>query len=342
MGERKVLNKYYPPDFDPVKLRTLRDPSKVREKRKGPRLFNVRMMFPFTFCCNTCGDYVYIGTKFNSRVEKVQGEDYLGIAVWRFYGRCPNCRAEVAFKTDPQHADYILETGGKRNYQAYLDADILESQMKEKHMAELEGDSMKALEHKQFNTQQEIQTFEDLDEVRKMNKRLMSRDDTISEALQFLEERSTATVEADWTADEEAELEAVRPLLGVKRLAKEEEDDDDHEAAAAPRPQPAPSSSSAAAAGPAKLNDSNDNNGAAGASFAADNGPSIFSRISVVKRKAADSNSGGAAEGDEGVKRQKAADAVVSQGGGGDVCSSGGKGGKGLSELLGGYSDEDD
>jgi hypothetical protein len=73
MSERKVLNKYIPPDFDP---------SKIPEGGGGRRHNRtVRLMTPFTMRCNTCGDYIYRRKKFNARKETVRGEDYLGIKV---------------------------------------------------------------------------------------------------------------------------------------------------------------------------------------------------------------------------------------------------------------------
>ena len=67
----QVLNKYYPPDFDPAKL--------PRGKRPEHNSMKVRMMLPMSVQCQTCGTFMYKGTKFNMKKEDVDGETYLGI-----------------------------------------------------------------------------------------------------------------------------------------------------------------------------------------------------------------------------------------------------------------------
>ena len=116
-----MLNKYYPPDFDPAKL--------PRMKLTKDRQYKVRLMAPFHMRCKNCGNYIYKGTKFNAvkvranvasrrcfafhrrpaaaRVkhaaaacpqETALGETYLGMYIFRFYIRCPVCCTEITFK----------------------------------------------------------------------------------------------------------------------------------------------------------------------------------------------------------------------------------------------------
>merc|ERR1719323_188952 len=147
---------------------------------------NIRMMFPFTMVCDSCHEYNYTGTKFTARVEHIKAESYLGLKVYRFYGRCRHCWAEFTFKTDPKNSDYTMESGGKRTYEAWKDADMMEAQLKDEKQKEAEQDPMKALEQKSLDAQAEMQRLEDLDAIRTMNKRQGARDQTVEEALEFL------------------------------------------------------------------------------------------------------------------------------------------------------------
>ncbi|XP_019727826.1 coiled-coil domain-containing protein 94-like [Hippocampus comes] len=90
MSERKVLNKYYPPDFDPAKIPKLKLPK--------DRQYVVRLMAPFNMRCKTCGEYIYKGKKFNARKETVQNQLYMGLPIFRFYIKCTRCLAEITFK----------------------------------------------------------------------------------------------------------------------------------------------------------------------------------------------------------------------------------------------------
>ena len=114
MGERKVLNRYFPPDFDPLLV--------PKRKYDPYKQVEVRMMIPFSLQCIKCGEYMYRGKKFNSRKEDVIGDDYLGIKKYRFYIKCCVCNNEIAFKTDPKNQDYVCESGAWSAYFVFLAA----------------------------------------------------------------------------------------------------------------------------------------------------------------------------------------------------------------------------
>ena len=50
--------------------------------------------------------------------ETAEGESYLGLKIFRFYFRCPNCLAEITFKTDLENCDYQNEHGATRLFEA--------------------------------------------------------------------------------------------------------------------------------------------------------------------------------------------------------------------------------
>ncbi|PVU93680.1 hypothetical protein BB561_003104 [Smittium simulii] len=109
MSERKVLNKYFPPDFDPALIPRLR---LGRERQ-----YKVRLMAPFSMRCETCGHWIGAHTKFNARKETVVNEKFHNMEIYRFYIRCPTCAAEITFKTDPENLDYVCEKGASRNFE---------------------------------------------------------------------------------------------------------------------------------------------------------------------------------------------------------------------------------
>ena len=165
MGERKVLNKYIPADFDPKLV--------PRGKKPKDDLIPVRMMLPFTVQCSTCSSFMYRGRKFNSKKEAVKGSEgkYLGIQRFRFYIKCTACSRPITFLTDPQNADYEMESGGTRTYEVHKDR---AKQDKETELEEAKAeklDPMKALENRVLASQKEMADLDNLDEIKAMNLR---------------------------------------------------------------------------------------------------------------------------------------------------------------------------
>lgn len=111
MSERKAINKYYPPGFDPSQVQ------KVHKKKHGRASWpTVRLMVPFSLKCLKCNEYIGKSKKFNARKE-VTRETYLGIKIIHLHIRCPRCFNDLIFATDPQNADFKCVTGCKRNFE---------------------------------------------------------------------------------------------------------------------------------------------------------------------------------------------------------------------------------
>jgi len=258
MSERKVLNKYYPPDFDPS----------IIPRRKGPKNSQqvVRLMAPFSMRCNTCGEYIYKGKKFNARKETVQGEDYYGIKIFRFYIKCTLCSAEITFKTDPKNTDYEAELGASRNFEPWREERAVEEIDRLAKLEEEENNPMKALENRTVDSKREMDILDALQDIRARNAR-NERMDRSGEASQKFQNQENLTEEeiARQKAEEEDE-ELVRQVFsrvdapGTSAISQGEEDSngekksivvkrkvellEDDEADSAPSPSPSASTSS--------------------------------------------------------------------------------------------------
>ncbi|KAF9606190.1 hypothetical protein IFM89_023645 [Coptis chinensis] len=215
MGERKVLNKYFPPDFDPAKLPRRRQPKNQQIK--------VRMMLPMSIRCNTCGNYIYKGTKFNSRKEDVLGETYLGIQIFRFYFKCTKCSAELTMKTDPQNSDYVVESGATRNFEPWRAEDEAADKEQRKRDGEEMGDAMKSLENRTLDSKREMDILAALDEMKSMKSRHagVSADEMLEALKRTAEEKEKKLYEEDEAL--------VKALFQVPRTIIRRIDDDEIE-----------------------------------------------------------------------------------------------------------------
>lgn len=198
MSERKVLNKYYPPDFDASKL--------PRVKRDKNRQFTIRLMAPFNMRCKTCGEYIYRGKKFNARKEDVIGKTYLGIQIYRFYIKCTKCLAEITFLTDPENQDYEMENGAMRNFEcirlAEKQAEIEAKQAKEEEV----NNPMKILENRTRDSRREMALLETLEDLRELNAANLTVD---PKSLIDAEEEMKRRIEEQERAEDEAEIERI-------------------------------------------------------------------------------------------------------------------------------------
>jgi hypothetical protein len=228
MSERKVLTKYYPPDFDPAAIGRVRKP-----KDAGPRLQTVRLMAPFGMKCVTCGEYIYKGRKFNARKETTD-EKYYNIPVYRFYIRCTRCSAEITFKTDPKNMDYECEKGAKRNFEPWREAKLAEETEEERldrlEREEGEKDAMAELETKAMDAKTEMAIADSLDVIRTRNARI-ERSGTgatiVDVGLEKAQAERDEARKRQEEEDEEAAKQAFRAGTGesVRRLVVEEDDE---------------------------------------------------------------------------------------------------------------------
>ncbi|KAJ2695856.1 Pre-mRNA-splicing factor cwf16 [Coemansia sp. IMI 209128] len=161
MSERKVLNKYIPPDFDPAKIPRLR--------LGKSRQIKVRLMSPFSMRCETCGQWIGKGTKFNARKESVGGEKFHSIQIYRFYIRCQRCAAEITFKTDPENSNYEVEKGALRNFEPWREEQALKEEKEQTKVDEEENNPIKALENRTEQSRREMDIMDALDEIRTLN-----------------------------------------------------------------------------------------------------------------------------------------------------------------------------
>ncbi|KAJ2502516.1 Pre-mRNA-splicing factor cwf16 [Coemansia sp. RSA 1972] len=212
MSERKVLNKYYPPDFDPAKIPRLR--------LGKSRQIKVRLVAPFAMRCATCGQWIGKGTKFNARKELVPSESFHTIPIYRFYIRCQRCAAEITFKTDPANNNYVAEHGAQRNFEPWREQQAINEQAEEERKEE-ENNAMLKLESRTEQSRREMEVMDALDEVRVLNARGERAGD---DAVRVVREKAEREKRSREEEEEEEDEEEARRVFGSGRIKRVCED----------------------------------------------------------------------------------------------------------------------
>ncbi|CBQ68302.1 conserved hypothetical protein [Sporisorium reilianum SRZ2] len=114
------MGRYRPPDTDPrtTPFNATRHPlGKHARHLASHGVLTVRFELPFHVFCLSCSAHIAQGVRFNAQKQHVA--DYLSTKIWAFTCKCPHCSAKFEIRTDPQNAQYAVESGVKRQVQEW-------------------------------------------------------------------------------------------------------------------------------------------------------------------------------------------------------------------------------
>jgi len=121
MAERKAVNKYYPPEWDPSKgsINKFRNshPLRDRARKLDQGILIIRFEMPFNIWCGGCNNMIAKGVRFNA--EKKQIGKYFSTKIWNFRMKCHLCDNHIEIKTDPEHTDYVIASGAERKAETW-------------------------------------------------------------------------------------------------------------------------------------------------------------------------------------------------------------------------------
>uniref|UniRef100_A0A8C8STJ1 Probable splicing factor YJU2B n=1 Tax=Pelusios castaneus TaxID=367368 RepID=A0A8C8STJ1_9SAUR len=172
MGERKGVNKYYPPDFDPAKHVSLNKyrnshPLRERARKLSQGILIIRFEMPYNIWCDGCKNHIGMGVRYNAEKKKVG--NYYTTPIYRFRMKCHLCVNYIEMQTDPANCDYVIVSGAQRKEERWDMQDneqILTTEHEEKK--KLETDAMYRLEHgtaDQGKLQRAIPTLSNIQEA---------------------------------------------------------------------------------------------------------------------------------------------------------------------------------
>eukprot|EP00042_Codosiga_hollandica_P054539 m.740247 g.740247 ORF g.740247 m.740247 type:complete len:445 (-) comp58926_c0_seq1:110-1444(-) len=150
MAERKTVNKYYPPDYDPSKgsinKHVGQHPLRDRARKLDQGILIIRFELPYNIWCHGCKKMIGMGTRFNAEKKKVG--NYYSTPIYSFNMKCAECPNRFTIETDPKNCDYKITVGAQRKVENW-DPEDAESAtfLAGEEKLKIDGDAMFRLEH---------------------------------------------------------------------------------------------------------------------------------------------------------------------------------------------------
>jgi coiled-coil domain-containing protein 130 len=222
MAERKAVNKYYPPEWEPkhgsINKFMGSHPLRDRARKLGQGIMIIRFEMPFNIWCGGCGEHIGRGVRYNA--EKKHIGNYFSTKIWNFRMRCHLCSNWIEINTDPEHCDYVVVSGGRRKIETFEPTDEDQViQLKDKEEAKkLEEDPFYKLEHATEDKRKATETVPVIERLQKIMEPMYD-DYGLSQKLRkkFREEKHEIE-------KQKKEAEAKGLTLGMRLLPATEDD----------------------------------------------------------------------------------------------------------------------
>lgn len=157
------FNRYYPPDYDPKKVRSsIRPPTRLtytqgglnkqqgkhalgdRARKLDQGILIIRFELPFSIWCDGCGSHIGQGVRYNAEKKKVG--NYYSTTIWSFRMKCHLCSNWFEIQTDPKNTQYVVTAGAKAKIEEWDPEDTGVIKIKSDAEAEQQQDPFAKLE----------------------------------------------------------------------------------------------------------------------------------------------------------------------------------------------------
>ncbi|KZV75723.1 DUF572-domain-containing protein, partial [Peniophora sp. CONT] len=111
------FNKYYPPDYDGEKHKSLnsyrgKHALGDRARKIDQGILITRFELPFNIWCGSCEAHIGMGVRYNAEKKKVGM--YYSTPIFNFRCKCHLCSNWFEIQTDPQNTRYVVVSGARR------------------------------------------------------------------------------------------------------------------------------------------------------------------------------------------------------------------------------------